>query len=117
MSNHYRSQKGAFHHSFLLKDEYEEKRHRSRCIYFDASNKYCSYYCMNCKGSNTCERYEEKPNVKKNISEEKKVTKISILPTIEEQSITVGNKLETKRNRSQDDIRKEIMNFTLKNRK
>ena len=116
MSNHYRSQKGAFHHSFIFKDENEEKRHRSRCVYYEGVNKYCSYYCMNCKGSNTCEKYEEKLNVKKNVNETKKTTKISIPTTLEEKTSTMGKKFEEKRRQTIDDVRREIMNFTMNNR-
>ena len=116
MSNHYRSQKGAFHHSFIFKDENEDKRHKSRCVYYEGSNKYCSYYCMNCKGSNTCEKYEEKPNAKKNIIEDKKTTKISITSTLEESTNILGKKIEEKRRQTLNDIRREIINFSINNK-
>ena len=116
MKNHYRSQGGPFHQEFLLKEENEEKRHRSRCVYYESLEKYCRHYCMKCKGSNACEKYEEKPNVKKIASEDKKPKKPYVSSGIEEKTITVGEKFVEKKHRTIDDIRREIMEFTKNHR-
>lgn len=116
MQGKYRSQGGNFHHEYLLKNENEDKRHKSRCVYYQGVNKYCTYYCMNCKGSNTCDKYEEKPNTKKNILEEKEQPKISISSTIEENTNIVGKKFEEKRRQTINDVRREIMNFVQNNK-
>ena len=71
---------------------------------------------MNCKGSNACEKYEEKPNAKKNIIEDKKTTKISITSTLEESTNILGKKFEEKRRQTLDDIRREIINFSINNK-
>ena len=94
----------SWHVNILSKKEEDNRRHKSRCVYYQGVNKYCTYYCMNCKGSNTCDKYEERPNTKKNISEEKKQPKISISSTIEENTNIVGKKFEEKRRQTINDV-------------
>ena len=45
----------------------DERRHKSRCIYYDKSDKKCycgkcGNYLMKCSGSSHCNRYDDNPN-------------------------------------------------------
>ena len=46
--------------TFVKMDEYDSKRHKSRCIYYRKSDSYCAAYQFKCYGSAHCDKYREK---------------------------------------------------------
>ena len=107
------SQGENMHMTFLFKDPDENKRHRSRCKYFDKNTKYCSYYMINCKGSNTCEVYEENCLSIKTTNKCEK-TPVYNSTKIEDSLDYSKKKFVNKRRLTVEDVRSEIMNFTNK---
>ncbi|MCR5251938.1 MAG: hypothetical protein K6E50_15195 [Lachnospiraceae bacterium] len=66
-----------WHTEIFTKKPGDEKRHRSRCIYYSKDNSRCSFYVEKCRGSAHCEHYKEcdkqstKPPVAKNTNSPK----------------------------------------------
>lgn len=50
-----------WHVETLHKDEDDDRRHRSRCAYYNKDHM-CTYYATKCIGSNKCDAYKEKTN-------------------------------------------------------
>ena len=48
-----------WHVEKFTRQENDPRRHRSRCIYYNSSSKYCSYRCGQCAGAAHCSYYEE----------------------------------------------------------
>ena len=48
-----------WHVEVLKMDEYDDRRHRSRCIHYSKESKYCDQYIGDCRGSAHCPYYEE----------------------------------------------------------
>lgn len=48
-----------WHTETLKKDEYDDRRHRSRCVYYVKQTKHCRKHIGECRGSAHCEYYEE----------------------------------------------------------
>lgn len=42
------------------RDEFDDRRHRSRCAYFQKLDAYCSRYSEKCRGAAHCPYYKEK---------------------------------------------------------
>lgn len=49
-----------WHVEVLRMDEFDERRHRGRCIYYNSSRKTCAYKQEKCCGSSHCDYYKEK---------------------------------------------------------
>ena len=48
------------HIGFLRMAERDERRHRTRCTFYDKKEKYCTYYANKCYGASHCKLYKEK---------------------------------------------------------
>ena len=59
-----------WHIEKYTRDEFDDRRHRSRCAYFQKSDAYCSRYSEKCRGSAHCPYYKEKDDGVANISED-----------------------------------------------
>ena len=49
-----------WHVEVLRMDEFDERRHRGRCVYYNSSRKTCSYKHERCCGSSHCDYYKER---------------------------------------------------------
>ena len=48
-----------WHITTLHMNERDDRRHKSRCIYYSKINNHCSYRCSKCIGSAHCLKYKE----------------------------------------------------------
>ena len=89
------------HITYLSKKENDDRRHRSRCIYYDKDTKHClapkgSYSGIRCPGSSHCTQYFERlePDKPKTKSKAKAdITGIKKRPTTLPGRITYGKKV------------------------
>ncbi len=64
-----------WHVEVLRMDEIDDRRHRSRCVYYVKTDKYCVQYIGRCRGSAHCPYYEEgEPVVRKPSPQNRKQT-------------------------------------------
>lgn len=56
--------KGGTHAMTILKmQDGDDKRHKSRCVYYRKSDCYCAAYQFKCYGSAHCEKYRERQSL------------------------------------------------------
>ncbi|MGN0114943.1 MAG: hypothetical protein ACI396_06410 [Acutalibacteraceae bacterium] len=48
-----------WHVGTIKKAEYDDRRHRSRCAFYNSENKRCTKYVGSCRGSAHCPSYKE----------------------------------------------------------
>ncbi len=63
-----------WHTELFTKKEGEDRRHRSRCSYYQHSNNHCRYYFEKCRGSAHCTHYRENDDPPKPSKKAKKIT-------------------------------------------
>ncbi|MCH4007592.1 MAG: GreA/GreB family elongation factor [Eubacterium sp.] len=69
MSNLSRMQGSPWHVERMERGDGDERRHRSRCIYFNKHGKHCVYYNGPCYGSAHCNYYKEGNHKKKEFAD------------------------------------------------
>lgn len=86
----------SWHSEFLKRDEFNERRHSRRCIYFfknDGSKQgYCRKGHIKCIGSSHCDYYEENVNEINDVNDKEKSenTKIILPPPKKETCMTIS---------------------------
>ena len=62
-----------WHVEKMIRKEGDDRRHKTRCVYFNHKDQLCIYRAIRCPGSAHCKYYEEK---EKNDSHDKKVESV-----------------------------------------
>ena len=71
-----------WHIEHYHREEGDEKRHRSKCCYYNKETKYCSYYLSKCYGASHCNYYKVKESLdelNKKIKKENTKTKTKVM--------------------------------------
>lgn len=98
-----------WHINKYMRGEGDERRHRSRCIYYNKHEKHCSKYYSTCYGASHCpyyeveekEQYEVKKVQSKSKEQKKSFVGIKVVP-IEE--VVVGRRFQTPSQKKIDEI-------------
>lgn len=101
-----------WHVEKMIREEGDDRRHRSRCVYYQGKvDNFCSYYCEKCRGSAHCDHYKEHADaVETGNSTVKDIRKRTIAPfegikILQLKDIYVGNRF-TVTNPKESKIRK-----------
>ncbi len=79
-----------WHVEKMTRNEGDEKRHRSRCVFFRKKDRYCNIRCCSCFGSAHCPYYEEKTIAVNNAANNQK--KEITVPPIKNDEMTIDEK-------------------------
>ncbi len=71
-----------WHVEKLTRNEGDERRHKSRCIYYRKKDSYCKYQYIECTGSRYCRYYEAKETVEDNKHTDMPVSKKTVTEKI-----------------------------------